>query len=265
MLPMFFVKLTWLAFKQQLTYRTALYAGLATNLFFGILRVAVMQGLYGNQSEVNHLSIRDAITYVGFSQALIAFLTLFGSIEFMQTVYSGQIGSDLLKPYNMYTYWMAKDLGKSLVNLFGRGILFMFLFGLIYPILFPQGWQQWGLFIVALGLCWLVSFSMRFLVNLSGFWTPDARGIARLAYALVGGLSGFIMPLRLMPDWFKQFCSLTPFPAIINTPAEIYLGIIQGREALPFIVQQLGWFVGLALVGQLVLRAGVRRLVIQGG
>ena len=73
------------------------------------------------------------------------------------------------------------------------------------------------------------------------------------------------MPLRLYPDWFGQVCALTPFPALFNAPAEIYLGLLRGEAMWLALLNQLVWFVILAAASHLVLRAGLRRLVIQGG
>jgi len=52
---------------------------------------------------------------------------------------------------------------------------------------------------------------------------------------------------------------------MFNTVIEIYLGILQGQEMIYVLLYQLLWAVGLILLGQMILRAGVRRLVILGG
>jgi len=260
-----FLRIIRLGVQQQITYRTAILAGLATNFFFGLLRVSVLIALYAGREEVNGLSQQDAVTFVAISQALIAFLWIFGSWDLMVSVYDGSIGADLLKPVRLFVFWMARDLGRSLVNLVGRGLLLILVFALFYPITVPQRLEQWLLLPFALLLGWLVSFTWRFLVNLAAFWTPDARGIGRIAFTLVGVFSGFLMPLRLYPDWFVQLCKLTPFPALFNTTVEIYLGILTGYELWLALLNQLLWIVILICLVALVLRAGVRHLVIQGG
>ncbi len=266
---MWIVNLFWhlvkLPFKQQLAYRMALWAGLATNLFFGLLRAVLLIALYGQRGEVNGLTVMGAVTYVGVTQSMIAFLSLFGSMDLSDAIYSGAIGSDLLRPVPFFVYWMARDFGRSLVNLIGRGVLFMLLFRLFYPISFPQGLGSWFILTVSLLLSWLLTFSWRYLVSLVAFWTPDARGILRISGTVVQLLSGFIMPLALLPDWFVSLANLTPFPSMINTPVEIYLGTVQGVQVSNTLFIQLVWLVLLVVAGDLVFRAGIRRLVIQGG
>lgn len=260
-----FLHIIRLGIQQQLTYRAAILAGLATNFFFGLLRVSVLIALYAGKEEVNGLSLQGAINFVAISQALIAFLWIFGSWDLMASVYDGSIGADLLKPMHLYLLWMARDLGRSLVNLVGRGLLLMAVFALFYSISLPERPEQWIFLPVALVLGWLVSFAWRFLVNLSAFWSPDARGIGRIAFTLVGLFSGFLMPLRLYPDWFVQLCYLTPFPALFNTTVELYLGILSGQALWAALLNQLFWIVVLIVLAVLTLRAGVHKLVIQGG
>jgi len=261
----FFWRLVSVSFRQETTYRTAMWAGLATNLFFGLLKAALITALYAGKGEVNALSFGGAITFVGLTQALIAFHRLFGSTDLMTTVYSGQVATDLLRPVGLYPFWMARELGRSLFNLMGRGILYMVFFRMFFPLQFPCSLLQWMTFMISVSLAWFVSFSWNFLVNLVSFWTTDGRGVARIAYTLSQFLSGFIMPLALLPDWFSRLCSWTPFPAIVNTPVEVYLGMHHGSELIWLLVLQVVWFLVLAGVGHLVLQAGLRRLVIQGG
>jgi ABC-2 type transport system permease protein len=260
-----FVRLVKLAMLQQMTYRAAIIAGLSTNLFWGLLRSAVLIGLYGNQTSVGGMSLNDAISYVAISQATIAFLFVFGTYDLMNTVYTGSIGADLLKPIGLFSYWMAKDLGRSLVNLLTRGVLLLAFFALFYPVRLPQGPEGWGWALLVMALAWLVTFAWRFLVNLASFWTPDARGLARGAYTISQFLSGFLMPLRLYPAWFSALCNLTPFPAMFNSPVEVFLGITQGAALRNAIGVQVIWFVVMALLCLVFLRLGIRRLVIQGG
>ena len=47
---------------------------------------------------------------------------------------------------------------------------------------------------------------------------PDARGFGRMIFALSQALSGFLMPMALLPDWLQTICYLTPFPMLITTP-----------------------------------------------
>lgn len=260
-----FWELAKLSFQRQLTYRAATLAGLATNFFFGLLRAALLTALYGARREVAGLSLQGAITFTGLTQATIAFLSIFSWYEVMNSVYSGDIATDLLKPMNYYVFWLAQDLGRAVASLITRGLTIMVAYALFLDITLPHTAGQWLALGVALGLSWLVSFSWRFLINLAAFWTPNALGVGRFGFSLTWFLSGFLLPLRLFPGWFVQLCYLTPFPHMVNTIVETYLGVVTGTALLQALLGQLLWVLILVAAGQLVLRAGIRQLVIQGG
>ncbi|MCB0123284.1 MAG: ABC-2 family transporter protein [Caldilineaceae bacterium] len=238
---------------------------MATNFFFGLLRVAVMMALYGARTEVAGIDLQAAITYTGLAQAVIAYLSIFGWYDLMRSVNSGEVAADLLKPLSYFRYWLAVDLGRALVAFLLRGVTIMVVYALFFAITVPHGLLQWLALVAALVLGWLLSFAWRFLVNLAAFWSPNALGIGRFAFGIAWVLSGFFMPLRFFPTWAQTLCHLTPFPSMVNTTIEIYLGLLSGWGLLWALVVQCLWIGLLIGLCHITLRAGVRRLVIQGG
>jgi ABC-2 type transport system permease protein len=165
-----------------------------------------------------------------------------------------------------YTFfWLARDLGRALASLLVRGVTIMLAYALMFDITTPQSAGQWALVVLALSFSLLVSFAWRFLINLAAFWIPNAIGIGRFAFTFAWFLSGFLMPLRFFPEWFIRLTRLTPFPSMVNTVIEVYLGTLTGPALVQALLAQVLWMALLIATGQLVLRAGVRHLVIQGG
>jgi len=243
-----FWEISKLAFQRQLTYRAATLAGLTTNFFIGMLRASVIIALFHGQSEIAGMTITDAITYTALTQAAIAFLSLCSWYEVMDSVYSGAVSSDMLKPMSYFNFWLAQDTGRATASFILRGLTIILAYALLVLI-----------------FSWLISFSWRFLVNLAAFWTPNALGIGRLAFILSWFLSGFFMPLRFFPEWFVKLCYLTPFPYTINVVVEVYLGLVNGSALVSIILAQGAWILLLVIGGMLTLRAGVRRLEMLGG
>jgi ABC-2 type transport system permease protein len=260
-----FWELSKLAFRRQITYRAATLAGLATNFFFGLLRAAVLVALYHSRQEVSGISVEEAVTYTGLSQASIAFLSLFGWYDILRSIHTGAVGADLLKPVSFYRFWLAQDSGRAIAQVFLRSIPILVFYALIFGITTPQTFEHWLGLAISLLLAWSLSFAWRFLLNLPAFWSPNALGIARMGFMFSWFFSGFLMPLRFFPDWFTQICNLTPFPHMVNTIIEIYLGLLSGGELLRALLAQFVWLLLLVFIGRLVLQAGVRKLVIQGG
>jgi ABC-2 type transport system permease protein len=175
------------------------------------------------------------------------------------------VSADLLKPIGYFRFWLAQDLGRATAQLALRGLPLLAAYAFLFHITTPGPVVQWLALLLSLGLAWLVSFSWRFLVNLAAFWIPNAVGIGRFVFLTAYFLSGFLMPLRFFPEWFSRLCYLTPFPQVVNTVVETYLGVLSGPEQIGALLGQLAWAAVLIAAGQIVLRAGVRRLVILGG
>jgi ABC-2 type transport system permease protein len=260
-----YLKLSRLAFQRQMSYRAATIAGLATNFFFGLLRAAVMIALYKNRVTVAGFDLPMAITFTALGQGMIAYLSLFYWYDLMLSVYSGEIATDLLKPVGYFRYWLAKDFGRAASAFLTRGVTIIIAYELALDLVYPQSWQNWLFFAAALLLGWLVGFAYRFLVNLTAFWSPNAVGFGRFFFLTGYVLSGLLMPLAFFPVNVQKLAYLTPFPQTLYAPIEIFLGLLSTEEIWGALGRQAIWAAGLIIAGQLVLRAGVRRLVVQGG
>ena len=254
-----------LSFQRQLAYRTANVAGLVTNLFFGALRAYVLIALFGAREAVAGYDVRAAVTYTGITQAMLSFLAAFGWWEIIRSVRTGQVATDLSRPVDFFWYHAAQDFGRALAQLILRGVPLVALYALAYRIAVPPTPLHWLALPLSLALGLLISFAWRFLVNLTAFWTVDAMGIGRVASNLVLFLSGFIMPLAFFPDWAQAGLRFLPFASMVNAPVEVYLGVVQGPALVLTLLLQALWAVVLVLLSRVVLAAGVRRLVVQGG
>ena len=123
----------------------------------------------------------------------------------------------------------------------------------------------WLAFIASVGLAVITSFAYRFLFNLVAFWLLDYRGAGALAMVASTFLSGQLVPIALFPEWLALAAWALPFAAMVQAPIEVWLGHAQGLELVGLLGLQAFWAAALLLLGRLVLRAGMRKLVIQGG
>ena len=260
-----YLELAKKSFQRQVAYRSATLAGFATNLFFGALRASVMIAVFGAQRSVAGYSLRDAVTYTGITQALIASAALWGWYDMIRSIKSGEVATDLSRPFDYYNFWLAQDIGRGLYQLIARGLMIMIAFTLLFQTSMPGSIEQWVLTLISVLLGMLISFAWRFIVSAMAFWVTDATGYARMAYFLVLFPSGFLIPIAFMPGWLQALCNATPFPGIINTPVSIYLGRAGGVDALALILVQALWSIGLIALGRLVAEARRRKLTIQGG
>jgi ABC-2 type transport system permease protein len=104
-----------------------------------------------------------------------------------------------------------------------------------------------------------------YLVAASGFWLVETRGVVILYMVLSGFLAGLFVPLALFPGWLHAVATATPFPSMLMYPVDVLSGRVEGLAAAGLVARQVGWMLLVLAVGQVVTRAGRRRLEVQGG
>jgi ABC-2 type transport system permease protein len=265
---MLYLSLFKISFQRMMAYRAATLAGIATNFFFGLLRAYVFIAVFdaSGKAIIGNYDMQDTITYTALTQALgMALAIITWNWDMMKTIQTGEIVSDLTKPFNFFNFWLARDLGRSVFLLIFRGSPIMFVYPFMFALTWPESVLQWLAFLLSILLAMMVSFGWRFLVNMTAFWLVDAIGVGRFAWLIMGFLSGFFIPVGFFPDWLKVLVSWTPFPSIVNTPIEVYLGIVNGEALGIALLTQVAWFSALSAAGLFLFSMGRRRLVIQGG
>lgn len=253
------------AFQRATTYRSAYIAGILTNAFFGALLSFVYIAVYGEQTVVAGLTLNDAISYVWATQSLIsigaAWIT---SVEIAQSIRSGDVITDLMRPWSFVLYWFSRSLGERIFNLLVRGAL-TYLIGVLYfGARLPTALDLLA-FAPAVLLAMVVSFAVSFCVNLTAFWLLDHSGVMLLANVVIQFFSGFLLPIAFFPPLLQTLARALPFQAMAGLPTQIFLGQIPPGQVGPTLLLQLGWAIALC-AGCLVLQAAaLRKVVVQGG
>lgn len=253
------------SFRRATVYRSSYVAGILTNAFFGVLRSFMYIGLYGAGGAVAGFTLPDAISYTWVTQALISIgAGWVFSRELMQSIRTGDVVTDLARPWNFYGYWFSQSLGERGFNLLVRGAL-TYLIGVLYFRAYLPGAAEWLGFAAAVALALVLSFAFSFIVNMSAFWLIDSNGVMMIANIMLSFFSGFLLPIAFFPAPLAAFARALPFQAITGVPAQIFLGQIRGAALGQALLLQLGWSTALVALGLLMLRAAMRKVTIQGG
>src|SRR5262245_45030562 len=118
--------------RRATAYRSAYIAGLLTNAFFGALRCFVYIALYGAGGSVAGFTLGDAISYTWITQSLISIgAGWIDSRDLQQTIRSGDVVADLMRPWSFFGYWLSRTLGERIFNLLVRGSM-TYLIGVLY-------------------------------------------------------------------------------------------------------------------------------------
>jgi len=257
-----YLRLVGAGFRRHSTYLTASLAGLFTNTVFGLLRVAVLLAVVGPTGSAAGYDAADTGTFVWLGQGLLAVVLLWPDRELALRVRSGDVAIDLARPWNLQLALLAQDLGRA-----GHAVLIRFAppvaFGaLVLPFRWPDSPWSVLLFAVSAPLAVVISFALRFLLDLTAFWLLDNRGAAGLYGVATGVLCGLTVPLAFFPDLVRTALYATPFPGMLQTPIDLF-----GERGNPaaLLAHQVFWAALTIGAGQLVLTRATRKLVVQGG
>jgi len=251
--------------RRMTTYRQATAAGIFTNSVFGLILASVLFAVFRNRPPVGGFDAADAVTFTFVAQGLLMVVGIFGTTEMADRIRTGEIATDLCRPYDFQGWWAAVSYGKAAFYLVARGIPPFLVGAVLFHLRLPTHWWIWPAFLLSVMLAVGVSFGFGFIIQLSAFRIVDVRGPSQLGWMIAQFLSGTYLPLVLFPAWLLHVARVLPFAAMVQQPVEVFLGKHQGADLARLYLGQLGWLVGLALVGRWLLARAVRRLVVLGG
>jgi ABC-2 type transport system permease protein len=253
------------SFRRATIYRGAYLAGIITNAFFGALICFVYLALYAGGGRVAGLSAHDAISYCWTTQSLISIGGAWiVSSGIAQSIRSGDVITDLTRPWSFYLYWLSRSLGERAFNLLFRGTL-TYLVGVLYFGARLPAPADLLAFLPAVALAMLISFAFSFMVNLTAFWLLDNTGVSLLANVVLTFLSGFILPVAYFPPALQAVVHALPFESITGLPAQIFLGQLAPAQVARAMATQAAWAAALTALGLAMQAVAMRKVVVQGG
>jgi ABC-2 type transport system permease protein len=253
-------------FRRQSAYRLAALGGLVANITFGLLKVAILFATVRAAGGTLHgYDTESMSTYVWLSQGLLGSVNLSGRTDLALRVKDGQVAVDFLRPVDLQASTLATEAGMSLFALLPRGLPSVLLGALTVGIAMPTSPVFYLLGAVSLILGIVISAATVYLIAVLGFWLIETRGLQILYMLASGFLGGLYVPLALFPQWLRIMATATPFPSIMMYPIDVLSGFGGAGRAAVLVLAQVAWLAVVAAIGQVLTRAGRRRLEVQGG
>ncbi len=255
--------------QQNLQYRIAALAGIATQFFWGFMLIMVLEAFYRGSDAAPPMSMPQTAAYIWLQQAFLVFVALwYRDSEIFRLITTGQVAYELCRPTDLYLFWQARLLAQRLAGALLR-CLPILLVALVMPrpyrLTLPAGPAAFGLFVLTLLTGLLVNVSISMFIYILTFVTLSPTG-SMLLIGVAGELfAGLIIPLPLMPEWLQRILYCLPFRLAADLPFRVWSGHIPAAQALAGWGQQIAWLVILVVLGRLAMRRALTRLVIQGG
>ncbi len=254
------------SFRRHSTYRAATLAGAFTNTVFGFIQVYVLLAVFRVRTDVGGLDAVDVVTFSFVTQGLLAVMSVFGSLELADRITSGDVVSDLYRPFDLQSWWLAQDVGRAAFQLLFRGVPPFVVGALAFDLRLPADAGVWAGFAFTLVLAVGVGFAWRFVISLSAFWLLDVRGLVQLSGLVFVFFSGFLLPLQFFPGPLRAVADALPFASVVQLPVEVFLSRHRSLpNLLEVLARQTAWLVVLLGLGRMCMARAWHRVVVQGG
>jgi ABC-2 type transport system permease protein len=253
-----------------LQYRTAAWAGVATQFWFGAIRVMTLVAFYAGTGR-QPMNLGQVVSYIWLGQAFLAMLPWAADAEIAAAVESGNVGYERLRPVDTYFLWFARALAWRVAGTTLRAGPVFILAALVLPLTAMAAWR-WrlpasvaaaALFAVSIVLMALLSSAMTVLLNILVTATRTNRAAA-ISVGFTNFFSGLLIPLALFPDWTQPFLLWQPFAGLADIPFRIYSGALSGAMAWQGLASQALWIVLLIAIGRVLLDRVMARIDMQG-
>jgi len=122
-----------------------------------------------------------------------------------------------------------------------------------------------ALFAVSIAGAWLLTFGVFLAIGSLSFFLEKSMSLVEVYFGLFMLLSGYIIPIALMPPWMSGIADWLPFRYMLGTPVEILIGKYPDTSAAAEVVAaQWAWAVSMLAVAAFTWHRGVKRFEAYG-
>jgi ABC-2 type transport system permease protein len=251
--------------KALLQYKAAAFAGVCTQLFWGLINVIILKAFYAERQGYEPINFSQAAAYIWIGQALLSLLPWSIDKELQSQIKDGNIAYELVRPLYLYYHWFARCLALKIGPTLLRSFPIFILVGFTGQLPLPSTWESTLAFSTSLLGAIFLSTAITVFVICTLFWTYSGEGILRLMPVLAMLFSGIIVPLPLFPDWMQGFINIQPFRGVMDIPCRFYIGMLPAEHIIYYLSFQIAWALVFIGFSQWLMKRAMSQFVIQGG
>jgi ABC-type uncharacterized transport system permease subunit len=259
-----YLRLAAMVPKTVLAYRFNIVMSLVSVLLQIYLLRVVWSAIYAQRTDVAAFPLEQLLTYLTIANLQIWLVNPELAWNVQQRVREGQIAVDLARPVPFPGQMVAQHIGGTIgvLPLVAVALPVAFVAGSLRP---PASVESGALYLVSLVLAYAVMALMGLLLGFVAFWTLETTGMMAIFRFANLFFAGGLVPLAFFPPPLRTVAEVLPFQTQASIPVSLYLGRLEGSDALRALALQLLWIVLLAAIAVVVWRRAVSKIVVQGG
>lgn len=199
------------------------------------------------------------LTYIILTNFVNSIIVSTRTQEIAENINNGDLSVFLIKPFNYFKYWLFRDFGDKLMNIFLSAIEILIIFLILKPPIYLQNKIDILLFTllsIILGL--ILNFLIGCLLSMLGFWTPEVWAPRFLYYVLLTFFAGIFFPLDILPKALFHVLQGLPFAYLIFFPIKIYLGQLNLSQILSGFSIALIWILIFYFLLKIIWQRGLK-------
>jgi ABC-2 type transport system permease protein len=184
--------------------------------------------------------------------------------EMNQEIKTGSLARRLLKPIHPLVAYSAENLAALPM----RAILSVPI-ALVALVVgsgeaLPRDGARLAILAASLLGAWLINFFVMAVIGTLAFFIESSTSVFEVWLMGFMILSGYLLPLELLPGWARAVAWALPFRYTLAFPVELSIGMLDVPSALQNLAVQWAFVIGGAFVAIVSFRAGLRRYAAYG-
>ena len=185
-----------------------------------------MLNIWTNNGLNESINISDIMLSRYFLSAFFVrqFSVVWVVFTFEEDALLGKVSPYLIQPIHPFFRYLAQHLAEQVTRFPFALLIAAIFFTLNNKVLWFPEFSILLLSLFATFFSFLIQFIIQSIIACLCFWTEKASSLERLIFIPTLFLSGLLAPVASFPNQVKKWIYLTPFPYLIDFPANVLSG-----------------------------------------
>jgi ABC-2 type transport system permease protein len=263
-----YLEFSRIGFTNILAIRLRYYAGIITYLINVTVYYFIWSAVYhaaGPSANINGYNLPEILTYVAVGWILRSLYWNTIDQDMAYEVIEGKIAMDFTKPVSIQWMWISRALGETMFRFLLLTLPASIVVVAIFHVHGPASWRNFAFFVPSVLASVFLMAAINFMIGTCAIPLTSILALIRAKYWLIELLSGLLIPMTYFPAKVQTIAAWLPFEHIAFTPLRIYLGKLNGAEAVKALAVQWLWVIILLSLGDLWWRRAARKITIHWG
>lgn len=244
---------------EQFQYRGALVIWILGLILEPVIYLSVWSTVARSQGgAVDSFTASDFAAYYLIAMLVdhAAFTWVMWEMEFW--IRQGNLSPLLVRPVHPIHRHIANNLTFKLLTA-AVIIPVVLILSLVFRPHFTITLQSLAVFVPVLLLAMALRFCIEWTLASTAFWITRINAINQIYFVSFLFLSGFAVPLPLLPGPVQTLAQWLPFYRVLGFPVDVLLGRLTSEQIATGIAAQIGWLVIAVILLNVTWARGVRQ------